>query len=156
MNENTGKIIFVAGADADSLINFRGPLIRFLVSEGNRVICSSVEPPEECTDKIKKQSGIRFLALAWHETNHIAMAYGDYSRFAFMEDMLNSQLNYINDVADSYILHPQEKINYALEKQFIEECVARIGIKQLDNTFKPMPAFDVATQYIARSLKKEY
>lgn len=109
-----------------------------------------------CTDKIKNQSGIRCLTLAWHETNHIAMAYGDYSRFAFMEDMLNSQLNYVNDLANSYIFHPQEKINYALEKQFIEECVARTGIKQLGNTFKPASEFDVATQYIARSLKKEY
>lgn len=109
-----------------------------------------------CTDKLKKQSGIHCLALAWHETNHIAMATGDYSRFPTAEDMLNPRLNYINGVEQSYIFHPQEKINYALEKQFIAECAARTGVKKLKNIFQPAPVFDVATQYIARSLQKKY
>ena len=109
-----------------------------------------------CTDKLKEQSGIRCLALAWHETNHIAMSTGDYSRFPTMENMLNPHLNYINGVEQSYIFHPQEKINYALEKQFIEECVARTGIKKLGNTYAPSAEFDVATQYISRSLQKKY
>ncbi len=108
-----------------------------------------------CADKLKKQSGIRCLALAWHETNHIAMATGDYSRFPTAEDMLNPHLNYINGVEQSYIFHPQEKINYALEKQFVAECAVRTGVKKLGNTFKPAAEFDVAAQYIARSLQKK-
>jgi len=105
---------------------------------------------------LKKQSGIRCLALAWHETNHVAMSFGDYSQFALMEDIMNPRLQYTGDVNDSYIMYPQEKINYALEKQFIEECVARTGIKKLGNTYAPSAEFDVATQYIARSLQKKY
>lgn len=107
-----------------------------------------------CADKLKKQSGIRCLALAWHETNHIAMAHGDYSRYPLMEDILNPRLNYINSVEQSYIFHPQELINYALEKQFLEECAARTGVKHLGNTFRPAAEFDVAAQYIARAFKK--
>ncbi len=108
-----------------------------------------------CSDKIKNKTGIYCLSLAWHETNHIAMTYGDYSRFAFMDDMLNVQLNYINDIPHSYIMHPQEKINYALEKQFIEECITRTGIKMDNFVFRPVTEFDVATQYMARSLQKK-
>lgn len=107
-----------------------------------------------CADKIKDKTGIYGLSLAWHETNHIAMSHGDYSQFAFMDDMLNTQLSYVNDIPQSYIMHPQEKINYALEKQFVEECVARTGINMHDLVFKPAAEFDVAAQYIARSLKK--
>ncbi|MBQ7633487.1 MAG: hypothetical protein IJS88_05185 [Alphaproteobacteria bacterium] len=109
-----------------------------------------------CADKLKKQSGIRCLALAWHETNHIAMATGDYSRFPPEENMLNPRLNYINSVERSYIFHPQEKINYALEKMFIAECVARTGVKKLGNTFAPAAELNVAAQYLARSLQKKY
>lgn len=105
---------------------------------------------------LKKQSGIRCLALAWHETNHIAMSYGDYSQFPLMEDIMNPKLEYLGDIENSYIFYPQEKINYALEKQFIEECVARTDIKKLGNTFNHSSEYDVATQYMARSLNKEY
>lgn len=105
---------------------------------------------------LKKQSGIRCLSLAWHETNHVVMAGGDYSQFPLMDDMLNPRLTYLGDIEEAYIMSPQEKINYALERQFIEECVARTGVKQLGNTFKPAAELDVATQYIARSLQKEH
>lgn len=105
---------------------------------------------------LKMQSGVRCLALAWHETNHVAMSFGDYSQFALMEDIMSPRLQYTGDVNDSYIMYPQEKINYALEKQFIEECVSRTGIKKLGNTFSPATEFDVAAQYLTRSLQKKY
>lgn len=105
---------------------------------------------------LKKQSGVRCLALAWHETNHVAMSFGDYSQFAQMEDIMSPRLQYTGDINDSYIMYPQEKINYALERQFIEECVSRTGIKKLGNTFNPAAELDVSAQYMARSLGKEY
>ena len=104
----------------------------------------------------KKQSGARCLSLVWHETNHVAMTSGNYSQFPLMEDIMNTRLSYVGDIGESYIFSPQEKINYALEKQFIEECVARTGIKKLGNTFAPSDEIDVATQYISRSLQKKY
>lgn len=47
MNAAGKKTIMVVAADGGSLTNFRGPLIRQLAAEGHRVICVSVEPPEE-------------------------------------------------------------------------------------------------------------
>lgn len=104
---------------------------------------------------LKKQSGIRCLALAWHETNHVVMAGGDFSQFPLMEDMLNPRLTYLGDIEEAYVMSPQEKINYALEKQFIEECVTRTGVKKFGNTFQLAAELDVAAQYMARSLQKE-
>ena len=103
---------------------------------------------------LKKLSGIQVMALAWHETNHIAMAKGDYSHFPTVEDKLNARLDYINNVEQSYIFHPQEKINYALEKQFIEELTKRSGVRADDVTLKMQPEYAVAIQYMMRSLQK--
>lgn len=108
------------------------------------------------TDKIKNLSGIQCLSLAWHETNHIAQSYADYGKYPIVEDILSHRLNYLNEFAEVYIMHPQEKLNYALEKQFIEESVARIGIMPDDKTFLPRAEYDVATQYMAKSMQRKY
>ena len=52
MNSKKRTICIVA-SDGKSLVNFRGPLIRFLVSEGNRVVCVSIESPQEMSEQIK-------------------------------------------------------------------------------------------------------
>ena len=44
--------VAVVAADGESLVNFRGPLIRYLADRGNRVVCVSIEPPEEMRDAI--------------------------------------------------------------------------------------------------------
>ena len=62
MEGQNKRTFFIGAADAGSLTNFRGPLIRFLVSQGNRVICSSVEPPEEAT------GGVRALGAEYVRT----------------------------------------------------------------------------------------
>ena len=105
-------------------------------------------------DSFKKLSGAQVLSVAWHETNHIAMSHGDYSQFPLMEDILNPRLDYINGLKECYILHPQEKINYALEKQFIEEVVNRTGIKADDKTMEIYSEYAVAMQYMAKALQK--
>ncbi|MBQ6067368.1 MAG: glycosyltransferase family 4 protein [Clostridia bacterium] len=50
----TGKkrTVVIAASDGESLINFRGPFIRYLVAQGNRVVCVSIEPPEEMREPI--------------------------------------------------------------------------------------------------------
>lgn len=103
---------------------------------------------------LKNLSGVQFLSLAWHETNHIAMSHGNYSQFPLMEDILSPRLDYINDLEQCYILHPQEKINYALEKQFIEEVVNRTGVKADKKTMDFSLEFAIASQYMAKSLQR--
>ena len=44
----------LVATNGDSLLNFRGPLIRALVGRGLRVICVSIEPDEEIGDSIRK------------------------------------------------------------------------------------------------------
>lgn len=46
------RTVAVVAADGESLVNFRGPFIRYLVSQGNRVVCVSIEPPETMRDAI--------------------------------------------------------------------------------------------------------
>ena len=47
MNGQRQLTVAVVAADGDSLVNFRGPLVRYLAGQGNRVVCVSIEPPEE-------------------------------------------------------------------------------------------------------------
>lgn len=108
------------------------------------------------TGKLRQSSGIQCLALIWHETNHIAQSFADYTKYPIMEDILSHRLNYLNEFKDVYIMHPQEKVNYALEKQFIEECVARTGIAPDSKNFLPRNEYDVATQYMAKSMQRKY
>lgn len=107
-------------------------------------------------NSLNNLSGIQWIGVAWHETNHIAMAHGDYSENPMMEDMLGTRLDYINDIQDSYIFHPQEKVNYALENRFIEEIITRTGAKPDENTTKMYSEYAVAIQYMARSLQRKY
>lgn len=107
-------------------------------------------------DSAKNLSGIQLMGIAWHETNHIAMAHGDYSENPIMEDMLNPHLDYINEIENSYIFHPQEKINYALENRFIEEIIARTDVRADENTTKMHTEYAVAIQYMAKSLQRKY
>ncbi len=52
MDQKKQLTIAVVGTDGASLVNFRGPLIRYLVGQGNRVVCVSIEPPEEMRQPI--------------------------------------------------------------------------------------------------------
>lgn len=108
------------------------------------------------TDKMKELNGIQCLSLAWHETNHIAQSYGDYRKYPMMEDMFNHRLNYLNEYADVYIMHPQEKVTYALEKLFLEESVARIGLIPDKQMFLPRSEYNVATQYMAKAMQRKF
>ena len=107
-------------------------------------------------NSLNNLSGIQWMSVAWHETNHIAMAHGDYSENPIMEDMLSSRLDYINDIQNSYIFHPQEKINYALEHKFNEEMITRTGVKVDEKTATMYTEYAVATQYMAKSLQRKY
>ena len=108
------------------------------------------------TDKLKNMNGLQCLSLAWHETNHIAQSYGDYAKYPIMEEIFSHRLNYLNEYADVYIMHPQEKVTYALEKQFIEEGVARIGLIPDKQMFVPRDDYTVATQYLMKSMQRKY
>ena len=105
--------------------------------------------------RLKKLSGIQLMSIAWHETNHIAMSHGDYSENPIMEDMLNSHLDYLNSIQESYFFHPQEKVNYALENLFIEETIARTGVRTDENSTM-YSGYAVAIQYMAKSLQRKY
>lgn len=105
------------------------------------------------TDFLKKIDGAQALSLAWHETTHVAQATADYSKYPVVEEMFNHSFDFLQKMSDTYIFHPQEKIVYALEKQFIENIVENIGIKTNDSTFQYSPEYDVASQYVHRSLK---
>lgn len=52
MNEQRQLTVAVVAADGESLVNFRGPLIRYLIGKGCRVVCVSIEPPEEMREAI--------------------------------------------------------------------------------------------------------
>ena len=52
MEAGEKRTVVVAASDGESLINFRGPLIRYLVAHDNRVVCISIEPPEEMREQI--------------------------------------------------------------------------------------------------------
>lgn len=52
MDQEKQLTFAVVAADGESLVNFRGPLIRYLVGKGHRVVCVSIEPPEEMRQAI--------------------------------------------------------------------------------------------------------
>jgi glycosyltransferase involved in cell wall biosynthesis len=52
MNASFPETFLIAASDGKSLLNFRGPFIRFLVSQGHKVICSSIEPPQQIESEI--------------------------------------------------------------------------------------------------------
>lgn len=60
------KICIIA-TDGHSLYNFRGALIRQLVSEGHDVLCVSIESPEEMISKIEPL-GARYYQVAGNRT----------------------------------------------------------------------------------------
>lgn len=103
-------------------------------------------------DFLKKIDGAQALSLAWHETTHIAQALGDYSQYPLVEEMFNQSLDFLQKMPETYIFHPQEKVVYALEKQFIEKIVENTGIKTNDSTFSYAPEYDIATQFMHRSV----
>ena len=102
-------------------------------------------------DFLKKIDGAQALSLAWHETTHIAQAFGDYSKYPLVEDIFNQSLDFLQKMPETYISHPQEKIVYALEKQFIEDIVKNTGMKPDDNTFSYALEYDITTQYLKRA-----
>lgn len=104
------------------------------------------------TNSIKKIDGVQALSLAWHETTHIAQATADYSQYPLIEEMFNHNFDFIQKMPETYIFHPQEKVVYALEKQFIENVVKNTGIKTNEGTFSYMPEYDITTQYLKRAI----
>lgn len=104
------------------------------------------------TNSIKKIAGVQALSLAWHETTHIAQAFGDYSQYPLVEEMFNHNFDFIQKMPETYIFHPQEKVVYALEKQFIEKIIENTGIKTNDDTFTYTPEYNITTQYLRRAM----
>ena len=102
-------------------------------------------------DFLKKIDGVQALSLAWHETTHIAQAYADYSKYPLVEEMFNQSMDYLQKMPETYIFHPQEKVVFALEKQFIEKIVENTGIKANDSTFSYNLEYNIATQYFRRA-----
>jgi hypothetical protein len=166
LNEKAQRKLFAEACKITAKYNaIKMPQLQFLNSEEIKEYVSDndwVNPEAFASentifvakDALENLSGTQVLSLAWHETNHIAMARGDYSSYPLMEDILSPRLDYINDLEQCYIFHPQEKINYTLEKQFIEEVVNRTGIKADDNTLKIHTENAVAMQYMAKALQK--
>jgi len=107
-----------------------------------------------CINKsfFKKDDGVQALSLAWHETTHVAQAYGDYSKYPLVEELFNQNLDFLQKMPQTYLFHPQEEVVYSLEKQFIEKVVEFTGVKTNDATFIYEPEYDIATQYIHRSM----
>ena len=52
MEESKKLTIAVVAADGASMINFHGLFIRYLTEEGNRVVCVSIETPEEMREAV--------------------------------------------------------------------------------------------------------
>ena len=52
MEAEEKRTVVVAASDGESLINFRGSFIRYLAAHNNRVVCVSIEPPEEMCEGI--------------------------------------------------------------------------------------------------------
>lgn len=50
----TGKTILMLGGQLTSLVNFRGPLIRELIAQGDRVVAVAPEPEEPWLTKLKE------------------------------------------------------------------------------------------------------
>ncbi len=59
----TKRTICIVATDGKSLTNFRGPLIKYLVSQGNKVICVSIESEEEMSEPIKNL-GAEYIQVA--------------------------------------------------------------------------------------------
>lgn len=62
-----GKTICIAASDGKSLVNFRGTLVRGWVSGGARVICTSIEPPEQMT-VIREELGAEYVQIPGSRT----------------------------------------------------------------------------------------
>ncbi len=116
--------------------------------------CSNKNEIEFNTDKFHRLSSAQALSLAWHETTHIAQAYGDYSAYPQVEDMFCPKLDYLQLFPETYPYHPQETVTYALEKQFIEDVIARTRAKPDERTFSYAPEYDIAVHNIARALRR--
>jgi len=102
-------------------------------------------------DILNKIDGVQALSLAWHETTHVAQAYADYSKYPLVEEMFNQSMDYLQKMPETYLFHPQEKVTYTLEKQFVEKIVENTGIKTNDSTFIYNLEYNIATQYLHRA-----
>lgn len=57
------RTICIVASDGKSLTNFRGPLIKYFVSQGNRVVCVSIETKEEMNEAISSL-GAEYVQVA--------------------------------------------------------------------------------------------
>lgn len=57
------KTICIVATDGKSLTNFRGPLIKYLVAQGNRVVCVSIESEDEMSEAIA-DLGAEYIQVA--------------------------------------------------------------------------------------------
>lgn len=60
MNDNKTPVFLIAASEGKSLVNFRGSLIRHIISQGCEVVCTSIEPAEEISESIE-DLGARYL-----------------------------------------------------------------------------------------------
>jgi hypothetical protein len=107
-------------------------------------------------DKMQQNDALGTLGTAFHETNHIAQAHGDYSQFPLVEDMLSINLDYPLQNGDLYIFTPQELITYKLESEFDEQIITQTGLKNFLNENFACSESQTARQYVARALKRSY
>ncbi|MBQ6542993.1 MAG: hypothetical protein IJL77_01270, partial [Clostridia bacterium] len=60
MNDNKTPVFLIAASEGKSLVNFRGSLIRHIISQACEVVCTSIEPAEEVSESIE-DLGARYL-----------------------------------------------------------------------------------------------
>ena len=99
-------------------------------------------------DVVKSLSGLQAISSAWHETNHVAQEYADYPHFPEAEALFNKRLNFLQQMPETYIFHPQELVTYALERLFIEECAKRIKLRSDERNYDYQSEYDISAHYI--------
>jgi len=103
-------------------------------------------------DIVKSLSGLQAISSAWHETNHVAQAYADYKQFPEAESLFNQRLNFLQQMPETYIFHPQELVTYALERLFIEECNSRIKLLLDERNYSYQSEYDISSHYMQRAI----
>ena len=106
-------------------------------------------------DFVNKSNGLINIATAFHETNHIAQSYGDYSNFEDIEDMFNSRLIFTELFSETYIFTTQELLTYPLEYYFMEEIIKNTKIPS-KNSFSYMSEYNISGQYLQKALSRKY
>lgn len=104
--------------------------------------------------KTKQENGIYSVLSPFHETLHVAQAYGDYSAYPDVEDMFSAKLMYIEGMPETYSFAPPELVTYTLEHYLQEELINRLPLRTPENM--ETPEYDIARQYVQKALQRSY